>query len=222
MGANILKELGGDRAEQSEFEELILEHFGLASHPSNDEILYSRPETEASLKLVYDRDGFLARAETIADLSADDIGVIRRKVEEQLLTPGPIKVRKRILLTAIPTKGWFRSRDRFQIVPVPADAPRPHFLHADPCVLGAVSMAVMEHRSPPPMELEHRTGRRAVCGEQVAAGGIYLAQRCSRNGGFLRNRRTSCTRVCRPENLLLTPSCRPKPGYSRRLRSARR
>ena len=122
--SELLKALRGEKAEQSEFEQVVLEHFGHASQLSNEEISYGPSQGGSALKLIYDENGLLVGAQSGPDLKIDDIETLCRKVEEQLLTPGPIKVRRRILFTALPTRGWFRYRDQFQIVPMPEDAPQ--------------------------------------------------------------------------------------------------
>ena len=64
---------------------------------------------------------------------------ITAELEEQMRTAidrdlrGPTKhaVWRSVLFSSRPVDGWWRYRTDFQIVPVPADAPRPKFLLAD-------------------------------------------------------------------------------------------
>src|SRR5262249_47462223 len=50
---------------------------------------------------------------------------IENKIKAELLTPGPVKVRRRILFSSsVPTTGAFKYKDKFQLLPVPPEAPR--------------------------------------------------------------------------------------------------
>lgn len=134
--SKLLTALGGDKAEQSEFETVLLGYFGRAAHLSNREILYSNREGGAALSLVYNANGLLKSAEGGPNLKDEDVKNIRTQVDQELLTPGPARVRRRILFCGVPTKGWFRYGDVFQIVPLPDEAPRPNYMLGDhPLVL---------------------------------------------------------------------------------------
>lgn len=127
----LLTALGGDAAEQSEFEQLLIQHFGSASHPVDREVWIGRGGNSPALKLIYNRDGLLVQAQPFEGLCDAEVADIRSKVRAHLLASGPPKVRRRVLFSAVPTVGWFRYRDVFQLLPVPPEAPRPGFMLAD-------------------------------------------------------------------------------------------
>jgi hypothetical protein len=121
----LLNELGGDRAEQSEFADVLGVYFGGAAQKSNKEIEYLTSEGGTALTLIYNGEGLLIGAKAGPALKDTDVRDLRRRVEEELLTPGPVKVRRRVLFAPVPTRGWYRYKDQFQIMPVPEDAPKP-------------------------------------------------------------------------------------------------
>jgi hypothetical protein len=77
------------------------------------------------LRTIYNKDGKLIKVLGGPDLCAGDIDGLRRRIEAELLTQGATKVRISVLFSLVPTVGYLRYRDVFQIVPVPPDAPRP-------------------------------------------------------------------------------------------------
>ena len=61
---------------------------------------------------------------------------LRNKIDAELLTDGQLCVRRQVLFSSVPANGYFRYKDRFQIIPVPQEAPRPgQFVGQHPFIL---------------------------------------------------------------------------------------
>ncbi len=96
--------------------------------PGSAEVLWGQSQEEVALRLVYSSSGRFAivteEALTDADASTliDRINVLERG--------GEPAVWRTVLFAAVPVDGYWRYEDRWQIRPVPDDAPRPEFLMA--------------------------------------------------------------------------------------------
>lgn len=134
---NLFDVLHGDTLDQSELEQLLSGHFGLATANSPQEIEYRYVrDGPPALVLSYDGNGELDAVHPGPALKSTDISELKARIEHDLLAPGESVIGMVVLFAHLPTTGWFRYKDVFQIVPVPKDAPRPSFLAADhPLVL---------------------------------------------------------------------------------------
>jgi hypothetical protein len=128
--------LQAESLDQAELGLVIQQHFGHGKYAAPQEIHYARAHDDCAVRILYDDDGTLTKILAGPDLQVGDIEELQKKIEIELLQAGPVKVRRRILFTTVPTTGAFRYKDVFQILPVPAEAPRPHFLMGEhPLVL---------------------------------------------------------------------------------------
>jgi hypothetical protein len=107
------------------------DYFGHGSHAAPQEIHHARTPGGCSLRVMYDDHGTLTKVLAGPDLQPGEIEELENKIKQELLTPGPIKVRRRILFSTVPTQGSFRYEDRFQILPVPPEAPQLRFSLGD-------------------------------------------------------------------------------------------
>lgn len=115
--------------EQSELEQLLLDHFGRAGGINPSEIQYRREDTgEPALTLRYDQDGELVSIDRECGLLASDESEIADKIERLLLNSTGIAIGQTVLFARVPTTGHFTYRGRFQLLPVPQEAPRPPFI----------------------------------------------------------------------------------------------
>jgi hypothetical protein len=57
-------------------------------------------------------------------LKPEDVTAFKAVIDRELEASTPAAITGETLFSDIPVDGWFRYRDRFQIVPVPSDAPR--------------------------------------------------------------------------------------------------
>lgn len=64
------------------------------------------------------------------DRTEADVDAVAATIEHEA-TSTETEIRRVALFAEVPTTGWFRYRDRFQLLPVPPEAPQPHQLLAD-------------------------------------------------------------------------------------------
>jgi hypothetical protein len=129
---DLLESLYARDADQFEFEQLLLTHFGNGASAVPEEIEYRHQgDVQAALILHYSEDGVLGRIERGPGLLAADVPDLQRKIREVLLAPTAERIGVRVLFAAPPIKRWFRFKNEFQIVPAPSEAPRPEFLMGD-------------------------------------------------------------------------------------------
>ncbi len=60
-------------------------------------------------------------------MGSDDVSQIVDKIQRLLLGPAEVAIGQAVLFSGLPMSGYFRYRDRFQLLPIPPDAPRPRF-----------------------------------------------------------------------------------------------
>jgi len=150
-----------DRVDQSELEQLLLSHFGGATGESPAEIQYERIGASGpKLTLRYSKDGELRQVEAGPTLSPDDIKEISGKIDRLLLTPAAPHIGQLVLFAVLPTTGWFRYKDVFQLVPIPAEAPRPRFAIGDHPLL-------LQYRVHGSEDLQISTLRRTLLGREL-------------------------------------------------------
>jgi hypothetical protein len=120
--------LQADSLDQADLALVIQQYFGHGKHAATQEIHHGRAPNGCALRVLYDDDGDLTKILAGPDLQPGEIEELENKIKAEILTPGPLKVRRRILFSSVPTQGTYRYEDRFQILPVPPEAPRPKFL----------------------------------------------------------------------------------------------
>lgn len=131
---DILSAIGGDKADPVELEQVLLWHFGGSTQPSDDTILYGKPDI--SLELKYSNAGRPISLKTGPAFKPSDQEKLKSALDEQVLAEGPLKIARTVLFGRVPVAGWFRFGDEFQILPVPPEAPRPEQLVGEhPCML---------------------------------------------------------------------------------------
>ena len=136
MVENLRNTLKVDRVDQSELEHLFLSHFGNSTGISQDEIQYSHNgASDPALILKYDDDGELRSIEIGPGLQPGEIADLANKVSRFLLGSQESRVGQMVIFANLPAKGCFRYRDRFQLVPMPPDAPKPRMMLADHPIL---------------------------------------------------------------------------------------
>jgi hypothetical protein len=122
--------------DQGELEQLFLSFFGSGAHPSPKEITHGRQGAGVALRVLYNNDGKLQKVLVGPNALPDDVEQLRNKIDAELLTDGQLRVRRQVLFSSVPANGYFRYKDRFQIIPVPQEAPRPgQFVGQHPFIL---------------------------------------------------------------------------------------
>ncbi len=122
----ILTAVNAHLADSAELEQLLLSYFHRANQPANDLVLFGKGETPA-VTLRYGSNGRPVSLEAGQTLRPEDRTELRRMIDEELLSPGPIQVARAVMFAGMPTAGFFRFADEIQIIPVPPEAPRPDF-----------------------------------------------------------------------------------------------
>lgn len=119
---DLLSALRAREAEPSEFIAVLLTHFGY-SQGSGPERRFGAQNSPPSLIVRYDGDGGVAEVLPGEAFDASEVEVLRSKVEREAIASTGIAVGRSILFSVVPLRGWYRYRDRFQLSPVPPDAP---------------------------------------------------------------------------------------------------
>ena len=106
-----------------EFRIIVGFGFPEGSHNGGDTVVYLR-DHEPALSIVYDKHGVVTELHPGPALTDDDITKLEAEIQN-LLADGGQAVWRAVCFCAIPVTTSWRYRDDFQIVPMPADAPRP-------------------------------------------------------------------------------------------------
>jgi hypothetical protein len=111
--------------------------------PGSREVLWGQSDDEIAIRLVYTKaGGFSAVLEDA--LSEDDASTLIKQIRVLEAGGDPV-VWRTVLFAGLPVEGFFRYAERWQIRPVPPDAPRPPFLLAPhPFILEVRGKAVAE------------------------------------------------------------------------------
>jgi hypothetical protein len=112
--------------DQSELETVIQMHFSHVQAPNPYEIRCGRDQAAPALILRYGKEsGQIKEIESGPSLTQEDISQIAEKVQTLLLGPTEFRIGQGVLFSRLAFNSWFRYRDRFQLIPVPPEAPRP-------------------------------------------------------------------------------------------------
>ena len=111
-----------------ELEDVLGRHFGGSAQLSATEVVYPNAGGNFSLRITYDGPRIVA-IHAGPQLTENDVAAIAQKIETDVLTSGEC-VAQAIFFAPKPVTGFFRYKDRFQIVPAPDNAPRPPFVMA--------------------------------------------------------------------------------------------
>lgn len=110
---------------QAELEAILMWHFDCATGLSSKEIHYERQGEGCALALQYDANGKLRAINTGSGLMDKDITEITQKIDQLLIQTSGTSVGQTVLFAHQPVNGYFKYGDKFQIVPVPPEAPQP-------------------------------------------------------------------------------------------------
>jgi len=128
---NLLERLFRPGVDQTELELVVQSHYNSSRSATPDEVTYPNNETDYALKFSYDDDGELVGITEGPKLNVGDLDVITDRVTRELLARGEAHIGCEVLFSRVPVAGVFRYRDILQIVPAPADAPRPSQSYGD-------------------------------------------------------------------------------------------
>jgi hypothetical protein len=107
---NLFDELFAAEVEQTELEQLVGAYFKSAMQLTSNEIVYPSHEREYALRLKYD-DDVLAEIVPGANLTPNDIGILKERIKNHLLSSDGTRMGRVFLFTAVPVDGYFRLRN---------------------------------------------------------------------------------------------------------------
>lgn len=105
---------------------VLLDHFFHAEGTK-----FQREGTQHFLELILDDRGNVKQTKWSKDFPSTELEEIEKKIQDALLTKHETRVHQVIAFCDTQITGYFRYRDRFQILPMPDDAPQPMFGLAD-------------------------------------------------------------------------------------------
>lgn len=124
---NLNKEFYLNKVKQDELEMVFLNYFGSGSGPDNDnKSTYSREKEAGCLVILsYDKKGIISSVDGGPGLTDKHIAEIKDKILEELINNQDVLVGYEICYVfSNQIGGYFRYKDKFQILPLPPDAPK--------------------------------------------------------------------------------------------------
>ncbi len=131
---NLLEFFRAAEIEPSELSQIALSHFGSAADGGPTEVNFGGDGIGSyAIRLVYHNKEKQRLIKVVAGptLSEESAGAFRAKIDRELQEPNKAEIGTAVLFAYLPVNGWFRYRDKFQIQPVPPNAPRGHSLFGD-------------------------------------------------------------------------------------------
>lgn len=125
MPSEIFEALKIAQVEQSELEELMTCFFGRRRPDGERRAIYERDEGQAALVVNYTKKGKIADILSASALHNDDINGLAALVDVELMQERPWQVGRHVLFAGCPVTGFFHHGTKFQILPVPENAPQP-------------------------------------------------------------------------------------------------
>ena len=134
--------------EASDALSVISGHFRFSQYsgdPSNEVQYRINQDDNLALTIVYDR-GSVSEFKEGPALSTELARNIRREIDAEI-SFGGVDVSRAILFASVPTSNFWRYRDKFQILPVPPQAPLPNWFVADhPLILEVTHKGTLNPR----------------------------------------------------------------------------
>jgi hypothetical protein len=133
MSTELLAALRLASANPTEVESLLLSHFGHSQTQDNVVSFQRRSDDgfhgDDTLRLHFGTTkksfGRIVDVEAGPAFDQADVPIIAEKVDTHLLATAEREVTRRVLFSYVPVPGAYRHSDRFQILPMPPESPRP-------------------------------------------------------------------------------------------------
>lgn len=110
-----------------DFLQTLLHHFGSASGSvDSHEMLYPSNPPHL-LRIAFNKRGEPIEAIKLESMTNDQLQALRNRIQCELVDSTGVSVNRQVYFSRGPVLGWWRYRDQFQIIPVPAIAPKPDF-----------------------------------------------------------------------------------------------
>jgi hypothetical protein len=127
---NLLARLLPAGVQHHELVSVLSPHFGGSVHDTDRGMSLFPMHPPHGLRLEYNRDLELTGAFAEEALTEKDIETVRAELNRNFVESAGPGIGQAILLAFGPVEAWWGYRDRFRIIPVPAEAPRPPLVMA--------------------------------------------------------------------------------------------
>lgn len=124
---SLSQRLYADRVDAQELQALVLSFYSRGKHLDGRLIGYGREENSIAIIIQFTKAGSIASIKPGPDYIDAEVETLAKFIKEQLIDESDTAVGRRIMFAGTPFRGSYRYRDRFQILPVPPEAPRPVF-----------------------------------------------------------------------------------------------
>lgn len=129
--ANLLPSLLPDGISGMDLLQVLLQHFGGAVHLDDGrEVLYPKDPPYA-LRIVLNKRGEPIEAQATKAMTPESFTSLRERIHREFIESAGFSVNRQVYFCMAPVRGWWRYRDRFQILPVPEAAPKADFAYLD-------------------------------------------------------------------------------------------
>jgi hypothetical protein len=127
---NLLARIMPSGTEHHELVSVLTTHFGGSVHDTDVRVTLLPMRPPYALRLEYDRKLEPTGAFAEEALTEQDLRTVRAEMHRKYVESAGTGIGQNVLLVSGPMEGRWGYRDRFQIIPVPPEAPRPDFLMA--------------------------------------------------------------------------------------------
>jgi hypothetical protein len=107
--------------------QVLLQHFGSAADSGKGrEVLYPK-DPPFALRVVFNKRREPTAAYAGDALTSDVLQRLQERIDREFVASAGVAVNRQAYFCGAPVGGWWRHRDRFQILPVPEGAPKAEF-----------------------------------------------------------------------------------------------
>lgn len=128
---NLLNDLRPPGVPIEEFVAIIAQRFSSSVHDAETNfVLYPR-EAPHELRVEYTHKGDVSGVFALPGLAESKLESIREAIRQEFVDTSGLGTNRDVFFSLYPVRGWWRYRNRFQIVPLPPHAPRVPFLYGE-------------------------------------------------------------------------------------------
>jgi hypothetical protein len=125
---NLLPFLMRDGNSPMDLLQVLLQHFHGSVHPDGGHEMLYPGDPPHSLRVVFNERGEPTAAYACEALTPDAWSALIERIDQEFVVSTGASVNRQVYFSMTQVRGWWRYRDRFQIVPVPDAAPKAGFL----------------------------------------------------------------------------------------------
>jgi Protein of unknown function (DUF2934) len=120
---NLLNELRPAGVPLEEFLDILARRFASSTHNTDTNFVLYPGHVPHELRVEFSREGDLTGIFALPALSEEKLEIIRQDIKTEFLETAEIGIGRQVFFSFYPVRGWWRYRDRLQILPVPPQAP---------------------------------------------------------------------------------------------------